>query len=282
MTGIIDVGGGMRDIYGSGVLDYCLDNKIDFDYILGISAGTANLFTYAAGQRGRTKRFYENYAFRKEYMSFSNLLRGRSYLDLDYIYSELSDEGGEDPFDFDSFEKYEGDAYIACTDAETGRQVYFDKNAVEKNNLTAFKASCALPLVCGRYNVNGIECFDGGISNPVPVEKAFEDGCDRVVVILTLPVNHVKLPGKNRFASPFVRKKYPGLVTCLNEYYRNYNDGVRKALAYEKQGRALVLAPDDCAGMKTLTRDKAKIQALYRKGYKDAEKINDFIQGGLL
>ena len=34
MTGIIDVGGGMRDIYGSGVLDYCLDNKINFDYII--------------------------------------------------------------------------------------------------------------------------------------------------------------------------------------------------------------------------------------------------------
>ena len=30
MTGIIDVGGGMRDIYGAGVLDYCLDNNIKF------------------------------------------------------------------------------------------------------------------------------------------------------------------------------------------------------------------------------------------------------------
>ena len=279
MTGIIDVGGGMRDIYGSGVLDYCLDNKIYFDYILGVSAGTANLFTYAAGQRGRTKRFYENYAFRKEYMSFSNLLKGKNYLDLDYIYSSLSNEGGEDPFDFDALEKYEGDAYIACTDAETGEQIYFDKKIVQKNNLTAFKASCALPLVCKKYSVGGIPCFDGGISNPVPIEKAFEDGCDKVVVILTLPSGYIKQPGKIRHAFALIKKKYPGISKSLTEYCRNYNDGVRRALAYEKQGKALVLAPDDCAGMKTLTRNREKMSVLYGKGYKDAEKIKDFTMG---
>jgi predicted patatin/cPLA2 family phospholipase len=27
-TAVIDVGGGMRDIYGSGVFDFCLDNGI--------------------------------------------------------------------------------------------------------------------------------------------------------------------------------------------------------------------------------------------------------------
>ena len=37
MTGIIDVGGGMRDIYGSGVLDYCLDNKIDFKELFSLN-----------------------------------------------------------------------------------------------------------------------------------------------------------------------------------------------------------------------------------------------------
>ena len=30
-VGIIDVGGGMRDIYGCGVFDYLLDKKIEID-----------------------------------------------------------------------------------------------------------------------------------------------------------------------------------------------------------------------------------------------------------
>ncbi len=52
-TGIIDVGGGFRGIYAGGVLDYCLDQKISFDLGIGISAGSANLCSYIAGQKGR-------------------------------------------------------------------------------------------------------------------------------------------------------------------------------------------------------------------------------------
>ena len=52
-TGIVDVGGGLRGIYAVGVLDYCMDQGIAFDLGIGVSAGSANLASYAAGQRGR-------------------------------------------------------------------------------------------------------------------------------------------------------------------------------------------------------------------------------------
>ena len=52
-VGIIDVGGGMRDIYGCGVFDYLLDKKIEIDYCVGVSAGSANIASYIAKQRGR-------------------------------------------------------------------------------------------------------------------------------------------------------------------------------------------------------------------------------------
>ena len=47
-TGIVDVGGGLRDIYGAGVLDRCLDESIHFDVCIGVSAGSANLASTAA------------------------------------------------------------------------------------------------------------------------------------------------------------------------------------------------------------------------------------------
>ena len=43
MTGLIDVGGGMRDIYGAGVLDCFIDNNITFDVCIGVSAGSATI-----------------------------------------------------------------------------------------------------------------------------------------------------------------------------------------------------------------------------------------------
>ena len=68
--GVIDVGGGMRGIYAAGVLDYCLDHHIYFDLGIGISAGSANLASYFAGQARRNLQFYSEYALRKEYMLY--------------------------------------------------------------------------------------------------------------------------------------------------------------------------------------------------------------------
>ena len=45
--GIVDVGGGYRGIYASGVLDYCMDHRLQFDVGVGVSAGSANLISYA-------------------------------------------------------------------------------------------------------------------------------------------------------------------------------------------------------------------------------------------
>ena len=42
-----------------------------------------------AGQHGRNKPFYQDYSFRKEYMSVGNLVHKHSYLDLEYVYGAL-------------------------------------------------------------------------------------------------------------------------------------------------------------------------------------------------
>lgn len=36
MLGFMDMGGGMRDVYGAGVTDCFLDNGISFDYCIGV------------------------------------------------------------------------------------------------------------------------------------------------------------------------------------------------------------------------------------------------------
>lgn len=51
-TGVIDVGGGLRGIYAAGVFDYCIDAGIRYDLGIGVSAGSANIASYLAGQRG--------------------------------------------------------------------------------------------------------------------------------------------------------------------------------------------------------------------------------------
>ena len=77
-TAVVDVGGGMRGIYAAGVLDYCLDQGITFDLGIGVSAGSANISSFVAGQRGRNYPFYTDYPHRKEYMGLHEQLRGRA------------------------------------------------------------------------------------------------------------------------------------------------------------------------------------------------------------
>ena len=67
MIGFVDMGGGMRGIYGAGVADCFLENDINFDYCIGVSAGSANIASFLAGQKGR------NYKFNQCWFTSSNL-----------------------------------------------------------------------------------------------------------------------------------------------------------------------------------------------------------------
>ena len=188
MIGVVDVGGGLRGVYGAGVFDTCLDEGIAFDYLIGVSAGSANVASFLAGQKGRNLKFYADYSFRKAYMSFRNLLRRGSYLDLDYIYGDaLTNAGGEYPLDYQAMAARPETAKIVATDAATGQPVYFDFHDMAQDDYGAIKASCCVPVVNRPYRWRGKAYYDGGLSDPIPFQQAFQAGCDRVVVILTRP-----------------------------------------------------------------------------------------------
>ena len=44
--GLVVEGGGMKCAYSAGILDKFLDDHIQFDYCIGVSAGAANTLSY--------------------------------------------------------------------------------------------------------------------------------------------------------------------------------------------------------------------------------------------
>ena len=280
MTAVIDVGGGFRDIYGSGVFDTCLEENISFDCCIAVSAGSANIASYLAKQSGRNYRFYTDYAFRKEYMSARNLFDGKHYLDLNYVYGELSLEGGEDPLDYDVFNAYGGILNIVATDALTGRPHYFEKSDIKQNDFSVFKASSSIPIVCGKTEVNGRLYYDGGVSDPVPVKRALSLGCDKIVLILTRPSDYIVDPKRDLAIASMMEKEYAKSANALRVHALRYNRAVRQAKKLEEEGRCLIISPDEDCGVSTLTRDKESLDALYRKGREDGLKIKNFLCSG--
>ncbi|MDE6319280.1 MAG: patatin family protein, partial [Lachnospiraceae bacterium] len=208
-TGIIDVGGGFRGIYAVGVLDYCMDQEISFDLGIGISAGSANLCSFIAGQKGRNYCFYTEYGFRRQYMSLWNFIRKGSYVDMDYVYGTLSNSGGENPLDYEAFENNRMEFYVVAANAQTGQAHFFNKSDIRKDCYDVLKASSSIPFVCKPYRVDGIPYYDGALGDPVPVKKAFELGCDRVVLILTKPEHVLRTSRQDEHFAAGIRKKYP-------------------------------------------------------------------------
>ncbi len=277
-TGIVDVGGGYRGIYAAGVLDYCMNRQIGFDVGIGVSAGSANLISYAAGQAGRNYKFYTEYGLRKEYAGPKLFLTKKTFIDLDYAYSTLSNSDGEYPLDYPAFADSAMDFYVVATEADTGKVRYFSKSDIRQDHYDAMKASCAIPLVCHPYEVNGKQYFDGALSDPVPVKKALELGCDRVILLLTKPKDFIRTPNKDERIARMIRHEFPQAARCLEQRAEHYNKSVADAKRLEAEGKVLIVAPDDTCGVDTLTRDTKRLTALYEKGYADGAKIEAFLK----
>lgn len=276
-TCIIDCGGGLRGIYGAGVFDWCLDNDISFDMIIGISAGSANLASFASGQRGRNYHFYYDYPFRKEYMSVENILKKKCYLDLNYVYGKLSNSDGENPFDYDNFIKNKSEKYIITTDAKSGKAKYFDANKMSKNHYWMLKASSCIPVVCSPAVEENNRYFDGGISDPIPLDFALKKGCDKIVVIWTKPIKNVGNFKLDEIVGHAMKNKYPEVSRDLINRKKKVEESLEYAIRLSKEKKVLIISPESIGKMSTLTKDKNALDLLYKTGYGDAKKIKDFM-----
>lgn len=276
-TGVIDVGGGMRGIYASGVLDRCLDEHVDFDVAIGISAGSANIASYLARQWGRNFRSYSDYAFRKEYMGLARFLQTGSYIDLDYVYSTISNSNGEDPLDYDTMAQTGTDWRVIAENALTGESRYFGPEDISRDNYDIFKASCAIPGVCKPYEIDGVPYFDGALGDTIPLQAAFDMGCTKVVLILTRPVDAVRSPKSDIKMAQLIKRKYPKSYERLRTRAERYNEGVALARALQDDGHVLIVAPHDTFGVDTLHKEREAMEKLYLEGYFDGERIGRFL-----
>ena len=110
------------------------------------------------------------------------------------------------------------------------------------------------------------------------VLKAFEDGCVKVVLILTKPEGTVRADGTDRKLARVIRRRYPKAAEQLALRAQHYNEGIALAEQLAAEGKVLIIAPDDTCGVKTLTRDQEALKKLYSKGIRDAQAIEAFIK----
>ncbi|MCI8808517.1 MAG: patatin family protein [Oscillibacter sp.] len=271
-TGLVLEGGALRTIFSAGVCDAFLDSGLPLpDYTIGVSAGIAYGVSYLSKQSRRNLQLVVHFANDRRYMGWRNLAnpKNRSYFGLQFAYETIPNELL--PFDYDAFEAYPGEAEAVVTNLETGEAEYLPVPRRDDHNLV-LQATCALPLMFPVIWVGGKPYLDGGCSDAIPWRHALDVGCDRVVVVLTRERDYVKKPDRAFSALARIFRKYPNFVETLRRRVETYNQGREELFALEREGKVVLIAPENTLGCSRTEKNVDLLRALWQSGYFEARR----------
>lgn len=270
-------GGGTRGAYTAGVLDVFLENEIAFGSVYGVSAGACNAMSYISGQHGRNRIIFQKYVCDDRYLSISNLRKTGSLFGFGFIFGEMSHELL--PFDYDTFFASPVDFRVGATNIDTGKAVFFSKEDLRKS-MDAVRASASLPMVSPIVEFNGYRLLDGGVSDPIPVERSMLDGNERNVLVLTRDATYRK-SARPEFPLPVIKavyRKYPKLVEALVTRSERYNSQLELCRRLENQGKVFIIRPSSPVLTSRYEKDPVKLMELYDRGVRDARRKRKELQ----
>lgn len=267
-VGLVLEGGAMRGMYTAGVLDIFMDHDIPVDGIVGSSAGVLFGVNYPSRQRGRVIRYNKKYAKDPRYMGLRSFLTTGNIINKEFSFYTVPQK--LDVFDQEAFEKSGTDFYATITNVETG-QVEYRKLSNLFDEMEVLRATSAMPLVSKMVELDGKKYLDGGLADSIPVEKCKALGYDKIIVVLTRPLEYRKKPSK-RFLYQIAYGKYPNFMETLCNRYRNYNNTVEKIIDMESKKEIFVIRPSRTVPIKRIERDENKLQEMYDLGVEDCTK----------
>lgn len=267
-TGLVLEGGAMRGLFTAGVLDVFLDEQIQVDGMVTVSAGALFGVNFPAQQRGRVLRYNLKYLNDKRYMGLHSLLTTGNVVNRDFAFYELPFT--LDPFDQTTFSQSNIDFWVTLTNVETGEPEYI-KITDAFAQMETLRATSAMPMVSKMVEVDGKCYLDGGIADSIPLQKTFALGYNKIIVVLTRPLDYRKKPSSMMLFN-LIYRKFPKLCQRWANRYLEYNQAVERVIELEKQGKIFVIRPSVDLQISRLEKDPAKVQAMYDLGMSDAKK----------
>jgi len=270
-VGLVLEGGAMRGMYTAGVLDTFMDNNIKIDGIVGVSAGALFGVNYFSKQKGRVIRYSKKYCRDLRYMSLPSLIFTGNIVNKHFAFYKVSQK--LDIFDNETYVKNKKEFYAVVTNIENGKAEYLKiDNCIEQ--LEALRASSAMPMASKVVEINNKKYLDGGISDSIPIDKCLELGYDKIIVVLTRPLNYRKKPLSEKVVKTLKRKfrNYPNLVDTMEKRHKTYNEVVEKIIDLENKKEIFVIRPTEDINVNIIERSKDKLQKVYDLGVQDCKK----------
>lgn len=283
-VGLVLEGGAMRGLFSAGVIDVMMENNIDVDTIIGTSAGAVFGVNYFSKQIGRTINYNKRFCKDKRYISIRNLIFTGDIVGRKFAYYKMPEV--YDIFDNETYlsEIKKGKKFYAtATNVKTGEAEYFEIKDATKD-IECLRASASIPLASRFVKINGNKYLDGGVADPIPIEKMLELGVDKIILVLTQPLDFVKksVSGKKFKLAKIRYGKYKNFIKKMEERHINYNNTIELIKKLEEEGKIFVIRPDSKLDINVIERDPNEMQRVYDQGIsegnKQIKKLTKFIK----
>jgi len=279
-TGLVLEGGAMRGMFTAGVLDVLMEQNIEVDGVIGVSAGATFGCNYKSKQIGRTIRYNMKYCNDPRYCSFRSLLKTGDLYGAEFCYHTLPEQ--LDLFDNETYEASPMEFYMVTTDVNTGEPVYYKCDKFDHEGLEWVRASASMPLVSRIVEVGGRQMLDGGISDSIPLRFFQNIGYNKNLVVLTQPRDYVKKENKLLPLMKLKLKQYPKLLETMKQRHITYNDTLEYIRTEEQNGTCFVLSPKEKLPIGRIEHHPERLKAVYDIGRETAlehlDEIKKFFQ----
>ena len=268
-TALILEGGGLRGVYTAGVLRFFMDRHLYLPYVIGVSMGACNGANYVARQPERNRIVNIRYVRDRRFISYLRLLRGDELFGMDFIFDTIPNVLV--PFDFETFRKSEQRFIAVVFDCHTGETVYVEKAGLTKADfMNVLRAGSSLPLVQKPVSFKDRVLMDGGLADPVPIQKSIADGNQRHILILTQPKGYRKSSSDLAWLIKIHYRHFECLCQRIEARQRRYNETMDLIDQMEREEKIFVIRPKGDIKAGRMERNKDKLYALYDQGYADA------------
>lgn len=279
--GLILEGGAMRGMFTAGVIDVMMENGIEYDGGIGVSAGAAFGCNYKSKQIGRVIRYNTKYCQDWRYCSWRSWLVTGDLYGAEFCYKILPER--LDKFDVEAFKKSPMEFYVVCTDVETAQPVYHKCTNGKDADLDWIRASASMPIVSHPVHIDGYALLDGGISDSIPLKYFEKIGYEKNVVVLTQPADYVKQPQSHPKALKTLLHKYPKVYQRLLHRHDEYNATLRFIKEEVNRGKAFVIQPPESLNIGSMEHDPNELKRVYQIGRRTAEnqleKLREYLNG---
>lgn len=268
---LIVEGGGNRGVFSFGVIDSFIKSSFDpFNLYIGVSNGSVVLLWYLLRETDNNidKMLI---SASKEYINYGNFFLNKDMFNYRKLFQDAESKY---PISFKKLSTNLGDKefYIVTTDAMSGQPEYLEPT--EGMLVNQLLASGTLPLLVRTPSIlNNKRKFDGGLTDPLPVQKAYDLGAREITIIRTYEKRFIRKNKLENYLGAFYIRQFKATSKILIDHAETYNKSLEFINNPPNDCKINQICPPERLKTKRDTIDKTILISDYELGKKIGNKF---------